>query len=120
MSPTAAASPRLLPRTPTFAPSSPISQLLCSSFLAPCLCFLFLGYLSLYLSLSAPFFTHKPLRLPPPDAIDFDSRVGGRGATGCGAASKSEKARMATMLKPLLRWRASQPASERERPHGQV
>jgi hypothetical protein len=112
MSPTAAASPRLLPRTPTFALPVLYPQLLCSSFLAPCLCFLFLGYLSLYLSLSSLLFTHRPLRLPPPDAIYFDSRVGGRGAMGCGATSKSEKARMATRLKPLLRWRASQPARE--------
>jgi hypothetical protein len=115
MSPTAAASPRLLPRTPTFALPVLYPQLLCSSFLAPCLCFLFLGYLSLYLSLSSLLFTHRPLRLPPPDAIYFDSRVGGRGAMGCGATSKSEKARMATRLKPLLRWRASQPAREKDR-----
>jgi hypothetical protein len=71
--------------------------------------------ISLSLSLSSLFFfvfTHRPLRLPPLDAIYFDSRVGGRGAMGCGAASKARKARMATRLKPLLGWRASQPASQ--------
>jgi hypothetical protein len=128
MSPTAAASPRLLPPYTDFCPFQ--SYIL--SFCAPV--FLLLAsascswVISLSLSLSSLFFffffTHRPLRLPPLDAIYFDSRVGGRGAMGCGAASKARKARMATRLKPLLGWRASEPASEpaseRERPRGQV
>ncbi len=95
-------------------------QLLCSSFLAPCLCFLFLGYFSLsisFFSLLLLLHTQTPSPASPGRYLLWFSR-GRTRRNGLWCSKQSEKSKNGNEVETLVGLeseRASQRASQRER-----